>query len=158
MEHGKNLKSLNGLNEKVGDNLKEIKLLLKDNKALVINDPIYVEKGETVRFVIINSTGELFYSTGDKNIKIYESSFSLGYDEVKALKKLNIIQKGDNIYPDIFEVEGLKLHDVMVIGRSVDEKYPDVIQDIYKQLNMLSKAVIDLYDKLDEKEKEGVIE
>lgn len=138
--------------------MKVINLKLIDNQAMVINDPIYIEHGEKVEFVVTNPDGELFYSTGEKNTKIIEAKFTMSYDQLRSLQKFNIIQKGGGVYPDIFEVTGLKLHDITVIGRTVDEKYPDVIKELFDNQRMHGEAIIKLYDFLAEKEKEGVIE
>lgn len=137
--------------------MKQIKLELKESKAVVINDPIYIESGETVEFIVTNPSGELFFSTGDENTKMIEAKFTMSYEQLKSLTKFNIIQKSGGLYPDIFEVTGLKIHDITVIGRTVDERYPDVIQDIYRILGTHGKAIIELYDKHKQKEEEGVI-
>lgn len=139
--------------------MKEIKLKLTDKEAVILNDPIYIETDEDVEFVVTNPSGKLYFSTGNKNVEIEGDRFVISYDHLKSLDKLNIIVKtDDSLYPKIYPVVGLKLHDVTVIGRTVDERYPEVIQDIYKEINTLKRAIIELYDLYDEQQKEGVIE
>lgn len=138
--------------------MKQINLKLKDNKAIITNNPIYLESNEQVEFVVTNPNGELFYSTGDKNIKIIDGKFPLTSDKLKKIDKLNIIVKGGNVYPELYELTGLKLHDVTVIGETVDERYPDVIKGLYDELKEVKKAIINLHEEISIIKKEGVIE
>lgn len=139
--------------------MKQIQLKLTDKEAIIVNDPVYIETDEDVEFVVTNPSGKLYFSTGNKNVEIEGDRFVISYDHLKSLDKLNIIVKtDDSLYPKIYPVVGLKLHDVTVIGRTVDERYPDVIQDIYREINTLKRAILELYELYSEKQKEGVIE
>lgn len=139
--------------------IKQIQLKLTDTEAVILNDPIYIETDEEVEFVVTNRSGKLYFSTGDENNEIENDRFVMSYDKLKSLEKLNIIVKtDDNLYPQIYPVVGLKLHDMTVLGRTVDERYPDVIRDIYAEINTFKRAIIELYDLYDEQQKEGVIE
>jgi hypothetical protein len=139
--------------------MKQIQLKLTDKEAVIVNDPVYIETDEDVEFVVTNPSGKLYFSTGDENNEIENDRFVMSYNQLKSLKRLNIVVKtDDSLYPKIYPVVGLKLHDVTVIGRTVDERYPEVIQDIYKEINTLKRAILELYDLYDEQQKEGVIE
>lgn len=140
--------------------MKTIKLkLTDDNQVVILNDPVYIETDEDVEFVVTNPSGKLYFSTGDKNIEIKENRFTISYNQLKEIERLSIVAKTDDaLYPKIYPVVGLKLHDVTVLGRTIDERYPDVIQDIYREINTLKRAILELYELYSEKQKEGVIE
>lgn len=139
--------------------MKKIELTLTGHEAAIANDPVYIEAGEDVEFVIINPIGKLYFSTGDENVEIKGNRFIISYNQLKEIERLSIVVKTDDaLYPKIYPVVGLKIHDVTILGRTIDEKYPDVIQDIYNELNTLKRAVIELYDLYQKKEEEGVIE
>lgn len=139
--------------------MKKIELILTDNEAVIANDPVYIEAGEDVEFVITNPVGKLYFSTGHKNVEIKDNRFVMSYDELKSLDKLKIVVKTDEeLYPRLLPVVGLKIHDVTVLGRTVDEKYPEVIRALYDEIKTLKRAVVELYDMYAEKEREGVIE
>lgn len=139
--------------------MKKIKLILTDNEAAIANDPVYIEAGEDVEFVITNPVGKLYFSTGQKNVEIKDNRFVMSYDELKSLDKLKIVVKTDEeLYPRLMPVIGLKIRDVMVVGDTIDEKYPEVVKALDERIKRLERAVLELYELIQEIENEGVIE
>lgn len=139
--------------------MKKIELILTDSEVVIANDPVYIETGEDVEFVITNPVGKLYFSTGSENYEIKDNKFTMSYNELKSIERLNIVIKTeDEVYPRLLPVVGLKIHDVTVLGRTVDEKYPEVIRALYDEIKTLKRAVVELYDMYAEKEREGVIE
>lgn len=109
-----------------GDKMKEIELILTDNEAVIANDPVYIEAGEDVEFVIVNPPiGTVYVSTGDNNEEMVDNRYKMSYDDLKHTEKLNIIVKTeDEVYPRLMPVIGLKIRNVMVVGDTIDEKVP----------------------------------
>lgn len=44
-----------------GDRMRKIELILTDSEAVIANDPVYIEAGEDVEFVITNPVGKLYF-------------------------------------------------------------------------------------------------
>lgn len=139
--------------------MRKIELTLTDHEAVIANDPVYIEAGEDVEFVITNPVGKLYFSTGHKNVEIKDNRFVMSYDELKSLDKLKIVVKTDEeLYPRLMPVIGLKIRDVMVVGDTIDEKYPEVVKALDERIKRLERAVLELYELIQEIENEGVIE
>ncbi|MBY6274246.1 MAG: hypothetical protein CW346_19030, partial [Bacillaceae bacterium] len=72
---------------------------------------------------------------------------------------LNIVIKTeDEVYPRLMPVIGLKIRDVMVVGDTIDEKYPEVVKALDERIKRLERAVLELYELIQEIKNEGVIE
>lgn len=139
--------------------MKQIQLKLTDKEAVILNDPIYIETDEEVEFVITNPVGKLYFSTGHKNVEIKDNRFVMSYDELKSLDKLKIVVKTDEeLYPRLMPVIGLKIRNVMVVGDTIDEKYPEVVKALDERIKRLERAVLELYELIQEIKNEGVIE
>lgn len=83
----------------------------------------------------------------------------MSYDELKSLDKLKIVVKTDEeLYPRLMPVMGLKIRDVMVVGDTIDEKYPEVVKALDERIKRLERAVLELYELIQKIENEGVIE
>lgn len=139
--------------------MKKIELILTDNEAAIANDPVYIEAGEDVEFVITNPVGKLYFSTGSENYEIKDNKFTMSYNELKSIERLNIVIKTeDEVYPRLMPVIGLKIRDVMVVGDTIDEKYPEVVKALDERIKRLERAVLELYELIQEIKNEGVIE
>lgn len=139
--------------------MKKIELILTDNEAAIANDPVYIEAGEDVEFVITNPVGKLYFSTGSENYEIKDNKFAMSYNELKSIERLNIVIKTeDEVYPRLMPVIGLKIRDVMVVGDTIDEKYPEVVKALDERIKRLERAVLELYELIQEIKNEGVIE
>ncbi len=139
--------------------MKQIQLKLTDNEVVIANDPVYIEAGEDVEFVITNPVGKLYFSTGSENYEIKDNKFTMSYNELKSIERLNIVIKTeDEVYPRLMPVIGLKIRDVMVVGDTIDEKYPEVVKALDERIKRLERAVLELYELIQEIKNEGVIE
>lgn len=141
--------------------MKQVKIKLEKNKAVIINkDTVYLEPSEDVQFVVMNDISKkdkLYYSLELGSTKyIKDRSFVVNSDDLKDDIKITL--KSENMtFPDFF-VLNLKVKEIKIIGDLLDEKYPDIIQYLFKEIQDLKRVNVLLNDKVERLEKKGVIE
>lgn len=141
--------------------MKKIKLLLKNNTAEVLNkDTIYLAPDEDVEFFVQNPVqpgDELFITAGGETIKVVEGRTVMNE---RLLKDSNIkftLKSAKAKIPDFF-VWKPKIKNLKVIGETLDEKYPEIIEHLFKEIQRLKKVNLLLNTRITKLERKGVIE
>lgn len=129
-----------------------ILLELKNNKAIIKNkETIYLEN-ETLHFKIITELdGELFYTEDNKLKPIKNNEFSLD-----SPKEIKITHKSNGL-PEIYTLD-LEVKELKIIGETLDRKYPETIKDLFNKIKELEQVTVLLGERIEELEKDGVIE
>ncbi|QVK17714.1 hypothetical protein KHQ81_12815 [Mycoplasmatota bacterium] len=141
--------------------MKQVKVKLEKNKAVIINkDTVYLEPSEDVQFIVINDIGKkdkLFYSLElGSTQSIKDRCFVVNSDNLKDDIKITL-KSENSTFPDFFVLD-LKVKNIKIIGDLLDEKYPDIIQYLFKEIKDLKRVNVLLNDKLERLEKKGAIE
>jgi hypothetical protein len=141
--------------------MKQIKLLLKNNIVEVLNkDTLYLEPDEDVEIFVQNPVqpgDELFISAGMDTIKVADGRTMINE---KLLKDGNIkftLKSAKAKIPDFF-VWTPKIKNLKVIGETLDEKYPEIIEHLFKEIQRLKKVNLLLNTRITKLERKGVIE
>ncbi len=143
--------------------MKQIKIKLKNNKAIILNkETIYIEENEEIKVVVTNKLepgDKLFFNLNDeKSKKVDGNTFHLNEENIRDVKKVKItLQSASKMIPDLFLLD-FKQRNILVIGDTIDKKYPEIIQVLFKEIKELKKVSVLLNDKIERLEKKGVIE
>lgn len=141
--------------------MKQVKIKLDKNKAVIMNkDTIYLEPSDDVQFVVINDISKmdkLYYSLElGSTQSIKDRCFVVNSDDLKDDIKITL-KSENSTFPDFFVLD-LKVKEIKIIGDLLDEKYPDIIQYLFKEIRELKRVNVLLNDRTERLEKKGVIE
>lgn len=143
--------------------IKEVIIELQNNKGTLTNEnSVSLANGDELKFSFIIDASmlqdEWFYKLTkfgieDKTIKFDETlSFILpsNYFTEETLNITVIRKSVDMIYPELFEIEPIKINTVSLIGNSIDEVYPDKIIELENNIKDLKIIVLALKSEIDD--------
>jgi hypothetical protein len=134
--------------------MKEIYLELKEGFAIISNkEPVYLEKSDKVKFIINNANNKkLAYVNKAEVVNIKGNSFTLDYNQIKNTMFIRVLCNDE-----LYVLRDLKVHEVKVIGDTIDEKYPEVLQEFNCDIKDIKQAIVNIFDILFELGKDGVV-
>lgn len=142
--------------------MKQIFIELENDIAIIKNiEPLYLTPEDILEFVIINNIEEsdvLYFYHKNTKITVDNNKFILSYQEILDNMYIRITWYKKDTQPKVYMITELRVHEVKVVGRTVDERYPTVIQDLYGEIKDLKTVIVNLYNELENLKKVGVVQ